>query len=159
MTRPLPLDEVSVGGAPNPLGIWPRAKVLLFVLTTLGQGAAPALSSAQEKVDCTNPQTQMAMNMCAQKAFEAADGDLNDTYQLSLDYMARLDVYLPANLAGAEEALRDAERAWIQYRNANCRAEGFAARGGSLEPLLVYSCLERLTRARTEELRALTEEN
>lgn len=114
---------------------------------------------AQEGADCTNPQTQMEMNLCAQQGFKAADEDLNYTYALSMDYMKRLDEYLPDDLVGAADALRDAERAWIQYRDNNCRAEGFAARGGSMEPLLVYSCLERLTRNRTEELRSLTEEN
>ena len=51
----------------------------------------------------------------------------------------------------------EAQRGWLRYRDAHCRVDGYTARGGSLEPLLVATCKARLTRMRTEELRELVE--
>ena len=55
--------------------------------------------------------------------------------------------------------LRDAQRAWITYRDLACAAESTLVRGGSMEPLMYYSCLERETRSRTESLRIFGETN
>ena len=118
--------------------------------------AGPA--SAQD-VDCSDPQVQMEMTYCAEKAWEAADGDLNYAYQIARRYMKRLDEDLPDDLKGGATVLRDAQRAWIAFRDKACEAEGFQARGGTMEPMLIYACYERMTRVRTEELRMLAEEN
>jgi uncharacterized protein YecT (DUF1311 family) len=53
---------------------------------------------------------------------------------------------------GYEETLKKAQRAWIAYRDAVCEYEGYEARGGTMEPMLVNGCLARLTRTRTKEL-------
>ncbi|CUH65227.1 hypothetical protein TG4357_01741 [Thalassovita gelatinovora] len=116
-------------------------------------------AGAAQALDCSNPQTQRDMNQCAYQMWQYADEDLNLAYQLARDVMRTTDSYLPENLKGAEAALRDAQRAWIPFRDKACEAEGFAFRGGSMEPLMVLSCKERLTRQRTEELRSLTEMN
>ena len=58
---------------------------------------------------------------------------------------------------GYMKTLLEAQRAWLQYRDAHCRAEGFNARGGSLEPLLVSTCKTALTQRRTQELKAFAE--
>ena len=56
---------------------------------------------------------------------------------------------------GYFETLLEAQRAWLKYRDAHCRSNGYFARGGSLEPLLVASCKTTLTRIRTVELEEL----
>lgn len=129
---------------------------VLAAVAALSLFAGPALA---QDVDCANAQVQMELNYCAEKAWEAADGDLNYAYQMARDYMTRLDEDLPEDLKGAAMTLRDAQRAWIAFRDNACAAEGFQARGGSMEPMLIYACYERMTRARTEELRMLAEEN
>lgn len=96
--------------------------------------------------------TQYEMNTCAKEAWDAADGDLNDTYGWAMD-VARS--YSDA----AAEALRTAQRAWIPYRDAACEAEAILFEGGSIQPLILFSCLENLTRLRTEEMRAIYEMN
>ncbi|WP_323784381.1 lysozyme inhibitor LprI family protein [Thalassovita sp.] len=118
-----------------------------------------ATSGAAQALDCSAPQTQQDMNQCAYQMWQYADEDLNLAYQMARDFMRTTDSYLPENLKGAEAALRDAQRAWIPFRDNACAAEGFAFRGGSMEPLMVLSCKERLTRQRTEELRSLSEMN
>ena len=54
---------------------------------------------------------------------------------------------------GEEATLREAQRAWVAFRDANCRLESFEARGGSMQPMLDAGCRATLTRARTAELR------
>jgi len=58
---------------------------------------------------------------------------------------------------GFFKSLLEAQRGWLRYRDAHCRVDGYAARGGSLEPLLVATCKTRLTRLRTAELKELVE--
>ena len=54
-------------------------------------------------------------------------------------------------------ALLACQRAWLTYRDAQCLIEGYAARGGSMEPMLLSGCIARLTMARTQALRDLIE--
>ncbi len=56
---------------------------------------------------------------------------------------------------GHFDTLLEAQRAWLKYRDTHCRSEGYIARGGSLEPLLVSSCKAHLTRLRTADLEEL----
>lgn len=115
---------------------------------------APSLAFAQ---DCNDPQTQNEMNACAQLEWEEADRKLNDAYKLARSAMRQLDSDLPSDMVGAEIALRDAQRAWITFRDAACEAEGFQFRGGSMEPLIVITCMSNLTQRRTGDLLGLTE--
>lgn len=124
---------------------------LAIVLAVVGT------SAAAQDVDCTTTMAQQEMNFCAEAEWQVADAELNATYQEVMAAMKAMDRDLPVELRGAEEALRAAQRAWIPYRDANCEAAGFAMRGGSAEPLLVYGCLRQMTADRTDELRSLTE--
>ncbi len=109
--------------------------------------------------DCTAPRNQSEMNICAHLDYQAADGDLNFDYRMARDEMRNLDSRLSTELLGAEKALLNAQRSWIKYRDQACQAEGFIVRGGSMGPLVVSSCLARLTRQRSEDLRRLFENN
>jgi len=53
--------------------------------------------------------------------------------------------------------LLEAQRAWLVYRDAQCRLEGYSLLGGSAQPMIVSGCLAMLTRQRTQELRDLVE--
>ncbi len=126
---------------------------LLFALALLLP--APLLAQAP---DCTAPQTQTDMTQCAVLDWQAADADLNVAYGKAVQAMQALDRDLPAGEAGAEAALRAAQRAWIAFRDAACTAEGFTMRGGTAEPMVVAICKARLTAARTQDLLILTEQ-
>ncbi|HMS94695.1 MAG TPA: lysozyme inhibitor LprI family protein [Tabrizicola sp.] len=114
--------------------------------------ASPALA---EEVDCATAMAQQELNICAEMDWQAADKDLNAVYKTVLAAMKDMDAVLPPELQGAEDALRTAQRAWIDYRDAQCETAGFPMRGGSAEPLLVYGCLRQVTENRTAELLAL----
>ncbi len=119
----------------------------------------PVELSQAQVANCANPQTTLEMKICAQIAYEAADGDLNADYKMARKYMRTFDQDLPDYLKGAEKALLKAQRIWIKFRDADCNLEGFNARGGTLEGLIIITCLERKTRTRSEFLRSLFEQN
>jgi uncharacterized protein YecT (DUF1311 family) len=120
---------------------------------------APALVMASqswaqdETVDCENAMAQQDMNICAGKDFEAADADLNKVWQEAIASAKEADAGMADDgRPGHEETLRKAQRAWIAFRDAQCEYDGFEARGGSMEPMLVSGCLAELTRQRTKQL-------
>jgi uncharacterized protein YecT (DUF1311 family) len=125
-----------------------KAAILLVAL------AVPALA---QQPNCADPQTQADMTQCAGIAYRMADEDLNLAYELTLKAYADFEADDPELGKGAVEAVRQAQRAWIAYRDAACAAEAWSYRGGSIEPMVLANCLERLTRARTEDLRLIGE--
>lgn len=123
----------------------------------VGLGGATGAFSQEDKVNCANPQTQMEMTQCAGEDYDKADKDLNVQYQKLRKLVAERDKSADESTKGAVDALVAAQRAWVAFRDANCDFEGFQARGGSMEPQLVASCLADMSRKRTDELRALSE--
>lgn len=119
--------------------------------------ACLSLPAAAQEIDCANAMAQMDLNQCAYDDWEAADGELNDAYQEAMDLLRDWDANLPADEQGGAEALREAQRAWITFRDQACAAEGYAMKGGSAEPLLVYGCMRVLTEERTAHLTGMVE--
>lgn len=109
--------------------------------------------------ECAEPMTQQAMNYCANLEWQEADEALNTQWRATADEMRRLDaaVMPDDDRPGYFGQLLRGQRAWLSYRDHHCASEGYHARGGSLEPLLVARCKTELTRARTEQLRELAD--
>ncbi|MED5205071.1 MAG: lysozyme inhibitor LprI family protein [Pseudomonadota bacterium] len=107
-------------------------------------------------LDCADPYTQMAMNRCAVLEFQESDAELNAQWKLTAAEMKRRDAdRIDDGRPGYFETLLAAQRAWIAYRDTHCTAEGYYARGGSMESLLVSTCMTDLTKQRTRDLRDL----
>lgn len=115
------------------------------------------LAAPAQPVNCANAMAQADLNACAAQDWQAADDQLNAVWPKARAALKAMDADLPDELKGGEQALLEAQRAWIIFRDAQCKAEGFPMRGGSAEPLLVYGCMTELTRHRTEVLTRLTE--
>lgn len=114
----------------------------LAVLLALAAGPAAAQG-------CGDAVTQMEMNRCAAEAWDAADAELNRAYGKALDAARAMD----ARGDGApERTLREAQRAWVAFRDLACEAEAQPFQPGSITGLIQATCLERLTRARTDDL-------
>lgn len=127
-----------------------------YLVGALAFCAAPL---AAEDLDCDNAMTQLDMNRCAHQAYVLADEDLNLAYGMAVDMARAMDEYLQDGDVPAVQLLRDAQRAWITFRDKACEVESTIVRGGSMQPLVYSSCLERETRARTESLRYFAEVN
>ncbi|MFK5997818.1 MAG: lysozyme inhibitor LprI family protein [Rhodobacterales bacterium] len=119
---------------------------------------APVMGKAA--VGCDEPETQTEISICAYQSYKAADSDLNADYKRAMAYLKQADLdYLPEGAVPGVIVLRDAQRAWITYRDKNCAVKILAYRGGSIVPLVWANCLEEMTRARSEELRRILEGN
>ena len=116
----------------------------LCVLDVTGQKPV----TQTKKQPCADLMAQNDMNRCAADEYKKADAELNKVYQ-----------QLVPKLEGEhKEKLKVAQRAWIAFRDAHCEYEAFAFDGGSMQPLIRYSCLEAVTRERTKQLRGALQE-
>lgn len=107
--------------------------------------ALSAPATAQD-LDCSDTAylPQIALNECAARDYAQWDARLNAVYQ---QVMATSD-------AARRERIRAAQRAWIPYRDLTCDMEAADAFGGTIAPLVQFSCLSRLTERRTLDLQS-----
>ena len=118
----------------------------------LALAAMAALQTPYQDHHCDDPQNQADMNACAAIDFDAADAELNAVWREAVDSARAADAELDREFdqrPTTEEKLREAQRAWIVFRDAHCTVEGYdEARGGSMEPMIYDGCRARLTRER-----------
>lgn len=118
-----------------------RILTLLALLLLL----VPAGLRAQPSACLDEARTQLDMNACAADELGLADSVLNAVYAR---VVAQVDsVQLPL--------LREAQRAWIRLRDADCALEAAEFGGGSIRPMIEMLCLAQETRRRTQYLRRL----
>lgn len=123
--------------------------------------SVPAVAAARDW-DCADADNlpQQGMNYCAYQEWQEADATLNAIWPDVRARMAAMDKdnseYFPEQANGAENLLK-AQRAWIDYRDGQCEAEGAQFAGGSIRPLITFSCKATMTQRRIEELRGLME--
>lgn len=132
--------------------------MIVTVLATLLQAAQPYAPACDQ--EAADRGIQQEMNICAAEEYRAADAELNAQWKITRATMkARDKGWKPDwdERPGYFASLLEAQRAWIAYRDAHCRLDGYTARGGSLEPLLVSTCKTSLTNARTAQLRELAD--
>ena len=101
--------------------------------------------SAALAEDCSSPQTQLAMNQCAAESLNKSDAGLNRAYG-----------QIKQRLKGDHDAtnlLIVSERSWVTFRDAECKFASVGVVTGSIYPMIFSSCLDRLTKARTAELK------
>ena len=113
---------------------------------------------AAQTVDCANAVAQVELNFCAEAEFRSADADLNVAYKAARERMRQIDAQLAAPQRGAEIALRDAQRAWVTFRDQACLAEAYVFAGGSAQPMVYSGCLGRITAQRAADLWSLGRE-
>ncbi len=102
---------------------------------------------------CDDLSSQHQMNVYAYEAYQAADKKLNAQWKITHNHMKDLDKSQDEDgRIGYVEALLEAQRHWIAFRDSHCLTESYRFRGGSAEPLLRYSCLENETKRRTKAL-------
>lgn len=118
-------------------GLWGTAATVAIGLG----GVQPATAQASP---CEDPQDQSTMNRCAYESWERVDRTLNQTYQSTI---ARLN---PAQ----QQQLVAAQQAWIPFRDRHCTFTAGVFEGGSMQPLIEWSCKESVTQERLNDLQA-----
>jgi len=118
-------------------------KLTTLLLTMLILASAYSYGQKQKSEPCADAQSQAELNICWGNQYKAADAQLNRTYQ-----------QLAATLDEEEKAqLKNAETAWIKYRDANCDFVADQYKGGSIRPMIHAMCLADVTTNRTTELK------
>ena len=101
--------------------------------------------SAEIKINCVNPSSNVEYKECAYRAYQAADKKLNQVYKPIF-----------SSLTGKEKQhLVNAQSLWIKFRDANCDFEVYPSRDGTGYSGFLSNCLKRMTKARTQELQEL----
>ena len=107
---------------------------------------APA-NAAEEKAptfeECGAKSSQSEMNACFAQILQSVDAELNREYAKLMDRLKD---------AAAQNLLRDAERAWLAYRDKHCAFVSSAAEGGRVRPSINALCVADLTKERTKQL-------
>jgi len=97
---------------------------------------------------CANPSTTPAVGACLHQQLEAADSEMNRVYRQLLRELED---------DGAKSELRNAQRAWLTYRDASGDFMDAFYRGGTGVGAYRTQHLLELTRERTATLRAILE--
>lgn len=115
---------------------WLSVLVLTFAISS------SADASGLEPDVCVTQATTVEMIQCADWHYKQADRWLNQVYKNQSKYKD----------APAKKLLRDAQRAWIKFRDAECQSQRDAGRGGTIAPLFEIGCLTSMTENRARAL-------
>jgi len=114
-----------------------------IALATTTAAASPEYSRAYESCMVRAQSADPLMTDCANEETDRQDAALNTAYRT-----------LMGKLTGdAKAALLASERAWVTYRDTECRFEGSQEEGGTAEHVIYSGCVLQLTYRRVELLR------
>ena len=111
-----------------------------------------------QAASCAQPNTQIEMNRCAFIGYQREDAAMTAQWRKTLAYMRSRDRDANSNSdkrPSYGDTLLESQRAWLRYRDTECAIEGYAARGGSMEPMLIATCKATMTTARRKALAEL----
>jgi uncharacterized protein YecT (DUF1311 family) len=115
----------------------------------------PSLAVA-ETVSCDKAVSTVELNQCTDLMFRAADDKLNAAFKKTLAFVAASQAPKPYDRASWEKALRESQRAWLSFRDADCKGLiPMSWSGGTGTTAAVLECMIAKTDARTKELIAI----
>ncbi len=126
---------------------------LLLSLTISAALTTCAEAQVPSAIDCAKALSTVEMNYCAEQDYKRADATLNAAYQKLLRKVQESGGEAPYDAASWEKALKAAQRAWVAFRDADCKGlVPMEWSGGSGTTVAVLSCMTELTRERTKTL-------
>ena len=96
-----------------------------------------------------NAQSQAEMNRQAAKDFEKVDAELNKTYEALLNKLPD---------AESKQKLKESQRAWLAFRDAETELAADQARGGAMAATIRHETMTELSQERIKQLRLHLEE-
>lgn len=122
-------------------------KALLLALGLGVSGVALATVAENKTEPCDTSLSTFELQACTQQAYEAADVRLNEVYRTAL-----------AGLGDREtEMLREAQRAWVRFRDTECSFQRALWQGGTGAGYAEFECLRQLTLRRAEDLQRVVD--
>jgi uncharacterized protein YecT (DUF1311 family) len=124
------------------------------------QTAPPQLPGSEPVDPCAALAAQPGFDTCYADEFKSSDQDMNHMYRAALVVLGkdldeahtRSDNDQVTFDTKAIAGLKDAQAAWVKYRDLHCSAAGQQYQGGSIEPTVITRCMILTTRHRTEEI-------
>jgi uncharacterized protein YecT (DUF1311 family) len=117
----------------------------------------PWLSASAGQLDCSNPSTTVDMKVCIGRDIRRADAELNAHYK---ELIKLLEQWAERGVVGGQyqgseyvRRTREAQRAWIKYRDAECGREALAMLSGTGESVIEMSCHAFMTQKRANQLK------
>lgn len=103
------------------------------------------LAAAQPINDPCAGMTTAEMRECLNQRYKQADTALNQLYRQLMSQLSKTQ----------QIKLREAQQAWVLFRDKSAAFVASAAEGGTLQPLLSLSVLTSMTEKRVAELKDL----
>jgi uncharacterized protein YecT (DUF1311 family) len=125
-------------------------RFVLSVICALTCQAVLPVSIALAQDECAGITTSQQVDKCSEVSKIAADSQLNTSYH---QLMARLETQYraePDTGTAYTAKVKEAQRAWIKLRDANCPLEAFEIKPGtSAYTTTVNNCIARMSRERS----------
>jgi uncharacterized protein YecT (DUF1311 family) len=106
---------------------------------------AVSLAAAQSLNEPCAGMTTAEMRNCLNQRYKQADAALNQVYQQLMPQLSKT----------RQIKLREAQQAWVLFRDKNAAFVASATEGGTMQPLLSLSALTSMTEKRVAELKDL----
>jgi len=126
-------------------GIVKATRFLSVALTLIISSTMHAQHMNAADAPCKTAGPGAETTTCFLAAAKSADAEMNRVYRELIDNLNQDD----------RSKLRTAQRLWIQFRDANCKAERGLYSGGSAYSMAYAACMESETRYRTNDLRQM----
>ena len=110
--------------------------------------ATLTVSAGEERADskpCAEAVTTAEMQQCLSEQYESADRQLNSAYRKAMELLSE----------ARQAKLKEAQRAWILFRDKTAEFEASEVEGGTMYPLVYLSALISMTEERSSELEAI----
>ena len=115
-----------------------------------------AYAQTKITVNCDSAATQVEMNFCAEQGFRDADKELNSVYRQLMQVLRSgrntKDSAQVAYNKKLENAVIQAQKKWLEFRDSCANVWRVKYEGGSVMPVIYYGVMTSLTRAQTREL-------
>lgn len=136
-------------------------RIVVFAAALALAAPIAAADVVPPKPGCDDAMSNLEMRQCSYAEHQTADKELNAVYQRAVKFLK--DTYGPAEIkaAGGQDPaadLKDAQRKWVAFRDANCRSLGTQMFGGSGQDTIVAGCLAAMTKERVKELKSFLPE-
>ena len=138
----------------NKMKIKNKTLTLLLILPCISHAALNDYSRIETDCRKMNQDINNSVVMgCVDQASDAAKKDMNIVYQ---------KIYKIIKARGIPDItskFETAQKNWIAFRDSDCEFAISAYEGGSIQPLIKYTCLTEATQKRIEELENYLKEN
>jgi uncharacterized protein YecT (DUF1311 family) len=128
---------------------------LFFIISIAAASlSSAALAQVPNPIDCNRASSTVEMNYCSERAYLKADEALNEVYKAVLKHIRENGGAAPYDSKSWEESLRTSQRAWIAFRDAECKGlVPMQWSGGTGTATAVNGCMTELTEARAKALK------